>query len=164
MKQTKYGIFISQEKYVVEILESFKLQNNNPAPTPTVMGLKLSKEDCSSNVNPTLYKIMIGSLMYLTTTRLNIMYVVSLVWRFMETPKEIHWQEAKMILRYVYGTKKYGVLYTVIDYFRLVGYTGSDWVGSVYDIKSMLGYVFHLGSRVVSLTSKKQLIVSLSIT
>eukprot|EP00253_Pinus_taeda_P011602 PITA_11602 len=145
-----------------DILEKFKIQNSKPAPTPTVMGLKLSKEDCSSNANPTLYKIMIGSLMYLTAIRSDIMYAVSLVSRFMETPKKTHWQAAKRILRYVNGTKQYGVLYTTTDDFRLVGYTDSDWAGNVDGRKSMSGYVFHLGSGVISWASKKQPIVSLS--
>ena len=105
VKQTENDIFISQEKYVEDILERFKIYNRKPAPTPTIMGLKLSKEDYSSNVNPTLYKSMIVSLMYLTATRLDIMYAISLVSRFMETPKETHWQETKRIMRYVNGTK-----------------------------------------------------------
>ena len=90
VKQTENGIFISQTRYVAEILERFNMQNNKPSPNPIVMGLKLSKEDCSSNVNSTLYKSMVGSLIYLIATRPDIMYVVSLVSRFMETPKETH--------------------------------------------------------------------------
>ena len=69
-----------------EFLERFNMQNNKPSSTPTVMGLKLSKEDCSKNVNLTLYKSMVGSLMYLTATRPDIMYAISLISRFMETP------------------------------------------------------------------------------
>eukprot|EP00253_Pinus_taeda_P011834 PITA_11834 len=163
MKQTKNGIFISQAKYVVEILERFKMQNNKSAPTPTVIGLKLSKEDCSSNVNPTLYKSMIGSLMYLTATRPDIMYAISLVSRFIETPKETHWQAAKRIQRYVNGTKQYGILYIATSDFWLVGYT-NDWACSFDDRKSTSRYVFHLGSRTISWASKKQPIVSLSTT
>lgn len=78
------------------------------------------------------------------------MYAVSLVSRFMETPKEKHWQAAKRILRYVNGTKQYGILYTETGDFRLVGYTNNYWVGSVNEKKSMPGYVFHLGSRAIS--------------
>eukprot|EP00253_Pinus_taeda_P030278 PITA_30278 len=115
VKQTENGIFISQAKYVADILERFKMHNNKPAPTPTIMGFKLSKEDCSNNVNLTLYKSMIGNLMYLITTSPDMMYVVSLVLRFMETSKETHWQVEKRILRYVNGTKQYGILYTAID-------------------------------------------------
>lgn len=109
------------------------MQNNKTASNATVMGLKLSKEDCNNNVNPTLYKSMIGSLMYSTATRLDIMYAVSLVSRFMETPKETHWQAAKRILRFVNGTKQYGILYTATNDFRLVGYTGNDWARIVDD-------------------------------
>lgn len=90
------------------------------------MALNLRKNDCSSNVNPTLYKSMVGSFMYLTATRPSILYAVSLVSRFMEKPKETHWQATKRILRYVNGTKEYGILYTVTNDFRLVGYTYSD--------------------------------------
>ena len=111
------------------------MQNKNPSSTPNIMGLKLRKEDCNSNVNLTLYKSMVGSLMYLTATRPDIMYAVSLISRFMETPKETHWQVAKRILRYVNGTKEYGVLYSATDDFRLIGYTDSDWAGSVDDRK-----------------------------
>eukprot|EP00253_Pinus_taeda_P010221 PITA_10221 len=106
VKQTRSGIFISQAKYVTDILERFKMQNNKLAPTPTVMGFNLSKEDCSSNVNPTLYKGMIDSLMYFPTTGPDIMYAVDLVSMFIETPKETQWQATKKILRYVNRTKE----------------------------------------------------------
>ena len=69
--------------------------------TPTVMGLKLRKEDIIKDFDPSLYKSIVGRLMYLTTTRLDIMHVVSLISRFMERPKEAHWQATKIILRYV---------------------------------------------------------------
>ena len=85
VKQMHDGIFISQEKYARQILERFKMQNNKVAPTPTVVGLKLSKEDSSKRVDPTLYKCMIGSLMYLIATQLDMMHVVSLISRFMES-------------------------------------------------------------------------------
>jgi len=136
VKQTENGIFISQAKYVAKILERFKMQNNKYAPTPTIMGLKLSKEYCSDNANLTLYKSMIDSMMYLTATRPNIMYAVSLVSRFMETPKETHWQATKRILRYDNGTKKYGILYKATSDFRLFGYTDNDWARSVDDKRS----------------------------
>jgi len=70
------------------------------------------------------------------------MYVVSLVSRFMETPKEKHWQVVKMILRYVNGTKQYGILYAITSHLRIVSYTNSDWAISVDDRKSTSGYVF----------------------
>ena len=104
---------------------------------------------CSSdlkNVDPTLYKSIVGSLMYLTATRPNIMHAVSLISRFMERPKETHWLAAKIILRYVKGTKRYVILYTALENFELIGYTDSDWAGSIDDRKSTSGYVFNMGS------------------
>ena len=87
----------------------------------------MSKEDSSKRVDLTLYKSMVGSLMYLTATRLDLMHAVSLISRFMETPRDSHWQAGKRILRYVKGTKGFGILYTANNDFKLVGYTDSDW-------------------------------------
>ena len=99
--------------------------------------------------------------MYLIATRADIMHVVSLISRFMERPKEAHWQAAKIILRYVKRTKRYGILYTTSEDFELIGYTDSDWAGSI-DVRKTSGYVFHMGSRAISWASKKQPIVALS--
>ena len=162
--QNKTGIFISQEKYVNEVLSRFNMQDSKAAITPTVMGLKLSKEDSNKDFDPSVYKSIVGSLMYLTATRPDIMYAVSLISRFMEKPKETHWQAAKRILRYVKGTKRYGIFYTVSECSNLVGYTDSDWAGSVDDWKSTSGYIFHIGSGAISWASKKQPIVALSTT
>jgi hypothetical protein len=100
--------------------------------------------------------------MYLTETRPDIILVVSLISIFMEIPKSTHWQEGKMILIYVVGTTNYGVLYTSDSDFKLIGYTDNDFVVSVDDRKSTLGYVFSFGSRVVAWASKKHPIVTLS--
>ena len=100
-----------------EVLERFNMQDCKAAITPTVMGLKLSKEDNNKDFDPSLYKSIFGSLMHLNETRLDIMHVVSLISRFMERPKETHWQAAKRIMRYVKGTKRYGILYTTLENF-----------------------------------------------
>eukprot|EP00253_Pinus_taeda_P022978 PITA_22978 len=131
--QNENGIFISQAKYVNEVLERSNMLDNKAAIIPTVMGLKPSKEDNSKDFDPSLYKSIVGNLMYLTATRPDIMFVVSLISRFMERPKEAHWQAAKRIMRYVKD-----------------------------DRKSTSGYVFHMGSGAISRASKKQPIVALS--
>ncbi|XP_057830264.2 secreted RxLR effector protein 161-like [Cryptomeria japonica] len=130
--------------------------------TPIALGEKLTKEDASPKVDATQYRSLVGSLMYLTTSRPDIMYTMSLVSRFMHDPHESHWQAAKIILRYVSGTQNFGIRYSPTDKFELVGYTDSDWAGSVDDRKSTVGYVFSFGSGVVSCTSKKQATVALS--
>eukprot|EP00253_Pinus_taeda_P006185 PITA_06185 len=160
--QNEKGIFISQARYVNEVLGRFNMQECKAAITPMVMGLKLIKEDSSKDFDPSLYKSIVGSLMYLTATRPDIMFVVSLISRFRERPKETHWQAAKRILRYVKGTKRFGILYNVSEHSDLVGYTDNDWAGSVDDQKSTSGYVFHMGLGAISWASKKQSIVALS--
>eukprot|EP00253_Pinus_taeda_P025562 PITA_25562 len=92
VEQNGNGIFISQAKYVNEVLEKFKMQESKATITPTIMGLKLSKEDNNKDFDPSLYKSIVGSLMYLIATRPDIMHVVSLISRFMDRPKEAHWQ------------------------------------------------------------------------
>ncbi|XP_059076461.1 uncharacterized protein LOC131875801 [Cryptomeria japonica] len=81
---------------------------------------------------------------------------------FMETPKDTHWQAGKRILRYVNGTKGYGILYNAVTDFRLIGYTYSDWARRLDDRKSTSGYVFHMGSSVISWASKKKPIIAIS--
>jgi len=164
VKQIEHGIFISQTNYAKQIVKRFKMENSKPAPTPIATGLKLSKEDSSKEVNPTLYKSMVGSLMYLIATRSDLMYAISLISRFMEKPKDTHWQAGKRILRYVNGTIDYGILYSVSNKFKLVGFTNSDWAGNVDDWKSTSGYVFHMGLGMISWASKKQPILSLSLS
>jgi len=121
VEQNQNGIFISQAQYVNEVLERFNMQESKATITPTVMGLKLSKEDNIKDFDPSLYKSIVGSLMYLTATRPDIMFVVSLISRFMERPKEAHWEAEKRILRYVKGTKSFGILYIASECLDLVG-------------------------------------------
>ena len=99
---------------------------------------------------------MVGSLMYLTETRPDLMYAISLISRFMESPKDSHWKVGKRILRYVAGTLGYGLWYT------LTGYTNSDFAGILDDRKSTYGHAFHLGTNLISWASQKQPIVSMS--
>ena len=82
-----------------EFLERVNMQDCKAAITPTVMGLKLRKEDISKDFDPILYKSIAGSLMNLIATRLDIMHDVSLISIFMERPKEAHWQAATRIMR-----------------------------------------------------------------
>jgi len=121
----------------------------------------LRKEDEGPTIYSTLYKILVGSLLYLIATRPNIMYVASLVSRFMESPKDSHWKMAKRILRYVLGTINFGLWYTQSEHDHLSGYTGSDFVGNPYDRKNTSRYAFHLGKNLIYWASNKKPIVSI---
>ena len=132
--------------------------------TPLVVGSKLMKEDETPLCNATLYRYLIGSLMYLMATRPYIMLAVSLVSRFMHQPHESHWWATKRILRYVSGTKFYGLFYTSANDSNVVAYTDADWAGNLDDRKSTSGYNFLFGGNPVSWRKKKQPIVALSTT
>ena len=88
------------------------MSNCKTTPTPVITSLKLSKDDDGSTIDPTLFKRLVGSLMYLIVTRPDIMYGVSLISIFMEAPKDSHWQAGKIILRYVSGTIDLGIMHS----------------------------------------------------
>ena len=140
------------------------MNNCNSVGIPTEVGVKLFKDPEGKRVDSTNYKQIIGSLMYLTATRPDIMYVVSLISRYMENPKEIHLLAAKRIFRYLQGTADFGLLYKKGEHSDLMGFTDSDYAGDQDDRKSTSGYVFMLGTGAVSWSSKKQPIVTLSTT
>lgn len=164
VKQGPAGIFISQMKYVKEILERFGMQHCNSVKNPIVPGCKLTKDEGGMKVDASVYKQKVGSLMYLTATRPDIMYVVSLLSRFIESPTEQHNSVMKRVFRYLQGTVELGILYKKKGGEQLVGFTDSDYAGDLDDRKSTSGYVFKMCSSAVAWSSKKQPVVSLSTT
>jgi hypothetical protein len=134
--QSSKEIFVCQKKYAADIIKRFCMEECNPSETPIPLGTKLSKKDEGPIVDPTLYKSLVGSLSYLTTTRPDIMYATSLVSIFMVSPKDSHWKMAKRILRYIAGTLNFGLRYTKYDSNQLSGYTDSDFAGNLDDRKN----------------------------
>jgi hypothetical protein len=113
-------------------------------------------------VDSTLYLQLIGSLMYLVNTRLDICFVVKTLSQFMVEPRRVHWVATKRVLKYLCGTVDYVLDYQRGDGVNLVGYTDSDWAGCVSDRKSTSGCCFGLCSVVVSWFSGKKKSVALS--
>ena len=99
--QTDKGIFIFQHKYATDILQRFRMDKCKPAETLVALVTKLTKNGDEPVVNNTLYKQLVHRLMYLSATRPDLMYAVNLISRFMESPKNSHWNVGKRILRYV---------------------------------------------------------------
>ncbi|KAB2622242.1 hypothetical protein D8674_024424 [Pyrus ussuriensis x Pyrus communis] len=130
--------------------------------TPLVPSDKLRKEDGSGNADEAQYRQIVGSLLYLTATRPDIMYVAYLLARFMHCPTNKHYGTAKRVLRYVQGTLDFGLEYKKGEGTLLMGYCDSDWSGSEDDMKSTSGYAFTFGNGIFSWSSVKQQCVALS--
>jgi hypothetical protein len=124
----------------------------------------LRKDDESEEVDQKLYRSMIGSLLYVTGSRLDVMQAVGLVARFQANPKEEHALAVKGIFRYLKGTTEFGLWYPKGNELTLVSYTNANWARSIDDRKSTSGATLYLGDCLVTWSSKKKLVVSLSTT
>jgi hypothetical protein len=154
--------FLGQGKYTIEILKRFGMEDCKSMTTPMITNLKKLNSSESDKVNPTIYRQLIGCLMYLKNTRPDICFVVNTLSQHMVDPREVHWVAAKHILRYLKGTIEFGLQYLQGDQINLVGYSDSDWAGSTADRKSTSGCCFSLGSGVISWYSRKKKSVALS--
>lgn len=158
------GIFICHKRYALEILKRFGMLESNEVNSPIIPDFKISKDEDGITVNDTYFKQLVGSLMYLTATRPDMMFVTSLISRYMAKPTELHLQAVKRALRYLKGIVNYGIHYKRGGDGKLLAFTDSDYTGDMEDRKSTSGYVFLLSSGVVSWSSKKQPIVTLFTT
>ena len=162
--QQPNGIFIYQRKYALEVLKRFGMLKSHEVNSLIVPGSKLSKDVDGVAIDESYYKQIVGSLMYLTTTRPDIMYSVNLINRYMAMLTELRLQAAKRILRYLKSNFDYGIMYKKGSSNDLVAYTDSDYADDIDDRKSTSGYVFLFCYGAVSMLSKKQLIVTISTT
>ncbi|KAI3772603.1 hypothetical protein L6452_03793 [Arctium lappa] len=138
------------------------MEKSSPMKTPMSTTLKLHSDPDGKDVNATIYRGMIGSLMYLTASRPDIMFSTVLCARFQSKPKESHLAAVKRIFRYLKGTADLGLWYPKETGFELTAYSDADHAGNMLDRKSTSGHVQFLGDRLVSWASKKQNCVSTS--
>ncbi|GKA79531.1 putative ribonuclease H-like domain-containing protein [Tanacetum coccineum] len=164
VQQKEDGIFISQDKYVAEILKKFNYSDVKSASTPVDLEKPLVKDGDADDVDVHLYRSMIGSLMYLTASRPDIMFAVCACARFQVTPKTSHLLAVKRIFRYLKGKPTLGLWYSRDSPFELVAYTDSDYAGATQDRKSTTGGCQFLGNRLISWQCKKQTVVATSTT
>ncbi|GJT52049.1 putative ribonuclease H-like domain-containing protein [Tanacetum coccineum] len=164
VKQKPDGIFISQDKYVAEILKKFDFASVKTASTPIETQKPLVKDEEASDVDVHLYRSMIGSLMYVTASRPDIMFAVCACSRFQVTPKTSHLSAVKRIFRYLKGKPKLGLWYPRESSFDLESYSDSDYAGANLDRKSTTGGCQFLGRRLITWQCKKQTIVATSTT
>ena len=160
IKQLNHGTFLSQTKYCKELLKKFDMEIYKEISTPMASNYYLDSDEKGTNVDQTKYRGLIGSLLYLTASRPNIMFSVCLCARFQSNPKESHFTATKRILKYPQGTTNVGLWYQSEVSLNLVGY--SDFAGCKIDRKSTSGTCHLLVSSLISWHSKKQACVALS--
>jgi hypothetical protein len=164
VKKLQEGTFISQTKYIQDILNKFGMKDAKPIKTPMGTNGHLDLDMGGKYVDQKVYRSMIGSLLYLCASRPDIMLYVCMCARFQADPKEVHFRAVKRIMRYLVYTPKFGLWYPKRSTFDLIGYSDADWAGCKIDRKSTSGTCQFLGRSLVSWASKKQNSVALSTT
>ncbi|GJR70946.1 putative ribonuclease H-like domain-containing protein [Tanacetum coccineum] len=160
----KYWCDEFEDKYVAEILNKFDFASVKTASTPIETQKPLVKDKEASDVDVHLYRSMIGSLMYLTASRPDIMFAVCACSRFQVTPKTSHLNAVKRIFRYLKGKPKLGLWYPRVSSFDMEAYSDSDYARANLDRKSTTRGCQFLGRRLISWQCKKQTIVATSTT
>ncbi|GJV50147.1 putative ribonuclease H-like domain-containing protein [Tanacetum coccineum] len=163
VKQQPDGIFISQDKYVQDMLRKFDMESVRPATTPFEASKPKSKDEPDDAVNVHLYRSMIGSLMYLTASRPDIQFAVSACSRHQVTPLTSNLNAVKKIFKYLKGQPKLGLWYPRDSPFVLEAYSDSDYAGLMVRKSTLVDFQF-LGRRLISWQCKKQTIVATSST
>ncbi|CAM8933888.1 unnamed protein product [Rhodiola kirilowii] len=162
VRQLDNGTEISQHKYLSEVVSKYGFGGSRHMNTPSSPNESLTKDDASPKTDATRYRGMIGSLLYLTTSRPDIMFSVCQCARFQAEPRESHVKAVKRILRYLKGTEKLVLWYPRVRSLSLEGYSDADFAGDRTDRKSTSGMTQFFGSCLVSWGSKKQNTVALS--
>jgi len=162
VKQLKDDIFLNQAEYCKDLLRKFGMDKCKSISTPFSTNCHLDHDVVGNPVDETKYRGLIGSLLYLTISKLDIMFVVCMCARFQSAPKESHFNAAKRIMKYLQGTKDVGLWCLGNVSLSLTGYSDSDFVGCNIDRKSTTGTCHLLGSSLISWQCKKQACVALS--
>ncbi|CAI7915086.1 unnamed protein product [Closterium sp. NIES-54] len=170
IERDESGILIHQERYILNMLESFGLSEANPVRTPLPTGFDVHahvEEPLLRDELVQLYQSIVGSLMYASaTTQTQIAYAVSQLSKVVSCPKAFHLQAAKRVLRYLKGCVKSGIFYPAHSkpQVELVGFSDANYAGDLADCKSHTGYVYCLNGAAISWQSKRQPVVALSTT
>nr|XP_017189772.2 uncharacterized protein LOC108174031 [Malus domestica] len=163
ISKSSKGLFLSQEKYVVDLLKKTEMMDAKPAATPCLPYNRLLKDDGHPFNNHAPYRSVVGALQYLVFTRLDIAFSVHQVSQFMQAPMISHFTAVKQILRYLKGSLSHGITYSRGELI-IKAFSDADWVEDPNDRRSTTGLVIFLGNNPISWSSKKQQTVSQSST
>ncbi|KAI3744092.1 hypothetical protein L1987_57167 [Smallanthus sonchifolius] len=162
--QSKKGYLLSQTKYISDLFQRARLSDNRIADTPLETNARYSPTDGVPLSDPSLYRTIVGSLVYLTVTRPDIAHAVHVVSQFVTAPTSVHWGAVLRILRYLRGTQFQSLLFPSTSSLELRAYSDADWDSDPNDRKSTTGLCIFLGDSLISWKSKKQDVVSRSST
>ena len=149
------GLYITQVKYASELLSRVGLTDNKTVDTLVELNAHLTPTGGKPLSNSSLYRRLVGSLVYLTVTRPDISYAVHQVSQYMSAPRSIHYVTVLHILRYIKGTLFHGLCYSAQSPLILRAFSDADWVGDPTDRRSITSYCFLLGSSLISWRIKK---------
>ncbi|WJZ94875.1 hypothetical protein VitviT2T_013699 [Vitis vinifera] len=158
---SRKGLFLNQRKYTIDLLRDSNMLNSKPANTPFDSKLQLDKLGDPLD-SPNYYQKLVGKLIYLTITRPDISFAVSLVSQYMHAPTVVHLCMVKRILRYLKKTIGRGIVMRRTGHTDIIGFSDSDWAGNTIDRRSTTGYCMFVGGNLVSWKSKKQPVVARS--
>ncbi|GJS92986.1 retrovirus-related pol polyprotein from transposon TNT 1-94 [Tanacetum coccineum] len=164
ISQSPRGIFINQSKYALESLKKYGMESSDPVDTPMVEKSKLDEDTQGKAVDPTHYRGMIGTLMYLTASRPDLTFVVCMCARYQAKPTEKHLHAVKRIFKYLRGTVNRGLWYPKDSSIALTAYADADHAGCQDTRRSTSGCMQLLGDRLVSWSSKRQKSAAISST
>jgi hypothetical protein len=156
IKQLKNGTFVSQDKYIKEIFKKFGMKDAKAISTPMGTNGNLDSDASGNMVDQKMYWSTIRSLLYVTASRLDVMFSVCICARFQASLRESHLKPTKRILRYLKHTQNVGLWYPKGDRFELIRYSDSDYVRCKVERKSTSGTCQLLGRSLISWSSKKQ--------
>jgi hypothetical protein len=159
IKQMKNGTFISQGKYIKDMIKKFRLQDAKQMSTPICTNDQLGIDNSGNMVDQKQYRSMIGSLLYVTASRPDVMFSVCKCARYQASPRESHLKATKRILRYLKGTHDVGLWYSKGSNFELIGYSDSDYGGCKIDRISTSDTYQLLGRSLVSWSSKNKIVL-----
>lgn len=155
---------LHQQRYSIDLLNRFGMLDCKPSITPIDTNVRLCANFVRKLEDTTMYRKIVGILIYLTLTRPYLAFVVGLLSRFMQTPRKPHLDAIRKVLRYIKTTINYGIVSKREPMCKLSGFCDADYAGDLNTRRSTTGYVFMLGSSAVSWSSKRQPTVSLSTT
>jgi hypothetical protein len=139
IKQLKNDIFVSQGKYIKDMLKKFRLKDAKAISTPIGTNRSLDSDVSGNMVDQKMYRSMIGSLLFVTASRLDVMFNVCMCARFQATPRESHLKATKRILRYLKHTQNIRLWYPKAAKFELIGYSDADYAGCKVERRSTSG-------------------------